>query len=110
DVKAEELELVQYHYYALKSTLEALSYRGSFPSLVSCLQFEKRRFLSLIIANVFQPIMVYQGNEDCDFINFYRETAEAIKFQDSMYENEEIQRRIDTILPILDAKVFFEAH
>ncbi|EDX11833.1 GD19842 [Drosophila simulans] len=111
DVKAEELELVQYHYYALKSTLEALSYKGSFPSLVEYqLQFEKRRFLSLIIANVFQPIMVYQGNEDCDFINFYRETAEAIKFQDSMYENEEIQTRIDTILPILDAKGFLEAH
>lgn len=54
--------------------------------------------------------MVYQGSEDCDFINFYRETAEAIKSQDAMYENGEIQRRIDTILPILDAKGFLEAH
>lgn len=34
DVKAVELELVQYHYYALKITLEALSYKGSIPSLV----------------------------------------------------------------------------
>jgi len=47
DVKAKELELVQYHYYALKKTLEALSYKGLFPSLFEYqLQFERRRFLS----------------------------------------------------------------
>ncbi|XP_036675147.3 uncharacterized protein [Drosophila suzukii] len=111
DVKAKELELVQYHYYALKKTLEALSYKGIFPSLFEYqLQFERRRFLSVIIANVFQPIMVYTGSEDCEFINLYQDTPGGIKFQDSMYENEEIQRRIDTILPVLDAKGLLDAH
>ncbi|XP_052840985.1 uncharacterized protein LOC128255423 [Drosophila gunungcola] len=111
DVLAKETELVQYHYYALKRTLEALSYKGVFPSLFEYqLQFERRRFLSVIIANVFQPIMVYQGSEDCDFVNLYQDTPEGIKFQDSMYESKEIQRRIDRILPILDAKGFLEAH
>ncbi|XP_017082092.2 LOW QUALITY PROTEIN: uncharacterized protein LOC108115247 [Drosophila eugracilis] len=111
EVKDKELELVQYHYYGLKKTLEALSYKGLFPSLFEYqLQFERRRFLSVIIANVFQPIMVYHGSEDCEFINLYQDTPEGIKFQDSMYENEEIQRRIETILPFLDAKGFLDAH
>ncbi|XP_016954402.1 uncharacterized protein LOC108027458 [Drosophila biarmipes] len=111
DVKAKELQLVQYHYYALKKTVEALSYKGFFPSLFEYqLQFERRRFLTVIIANVFQPIMVYTGSEDCEFINLYQDTPEGIKFQDSMYENEGIQRRIDTILPILDAKGLLDAH
>ncbi|XP_017046559.1 uncharacterized protein LOC108091727 [Drosophila ficusphila] len=111
DVKQQETELVQYHYYALKRTLEALSYKGYFPSLFEYqLQFEKRRFLSVIIANVFQPIMVYQGSEDCEFVNLYQDTPEGIKFQDSMYEDMEIQRRVDTLLPVLDAKGLLDAH
>jgi len=67
-------------------------------------------FAGVIIANVFQPIMVYTGSEDCEFINLYQDTPGGIKFQDSMYENEEIQRRIDTILPVLDAKGLLDAH
>jgi len=54
--------------------------------------------------------MVYTGSEDCEFINLYQDTPGGIKFQDSMYENEEIQRRIDTILPVLDAKGLLDAH
>ncbi|KAH8346886.1 hypothetical protein KR059_001926, partial [Drosophila kikkawai] len=111
DVKELETELVQYHYYALKRTLEALNFKGVFPSLFEYqLQFERRRFLSVVIANTFQPIMVYEGCEDPEFVNLYQDTPEGVKFQDSMYENEEIQRRIDTILPILDAKGFLDAH
>ncbi|KAH8361805.1 hypothetical protein KR200_000830, partial [Drosophila serrata] len=111
DIKERETELVQYHYYALKRTLEILNFTGVFPSLFEYqLQFEKRRFQSVIIANTFQPIMVYEGCEDPDFVNLYQDTPSGIKFQDSMYENKEIQRRIETILPILDAKGFLDAH
>ncbi|KAH8382489.1 hypothetical protein KR009_003761, partial [Drosophila setifemur] len=111
DVKDMELELVQYHYYALRRTLEALSFRGHFPSLLEYqLQFEKRRFLSVVIANVFQSIMIYQGSEDPDFEKFFQDTPQSVRFQDSMYENEEMQRRIDKILPILDVKGFLDPH
>ncbi|KAH8327017.1 hypothetical protein KR074_000656, partial [Drosophila pseudoananassae] len=111
EVKERELELVQYHYYSLKKTLEALAYKGYIPSLFEYqLQFERRRFLSVVIANVFQPIMVYEGCEDPEFVNLYQDTPEGIRFQDSIYESEEIQRRIETILPVLDAKGFLDAH
>ncbi|KAH8242918.1 hypothetical protein KR032_003027 [Drosophila birchii] len=111
DIKERETELVQYHYYALKRTLEALNFKGVFPSLLEYqLQFEKRRFLSVIIANTFQPIMVYEGCEDPEYVNLYQDTPEGVKFQDSMYEKEDIQRRIETILPILDAKGFLDDH
>ncbi|KAH8265383.1 hypothetical protein KR038_005418, partial [Drosophila bunnanda] len=111
DIKERETELVQYHYYALKRTLEVLDFKGVFPSLFEYqLQFEKRRFLSVVIANTFQPIVVYEGCEDPEYVNLYQDTPAGIKFQDSMYENKEIQRRIETILPILDAKGFLDAH
>ncbi|EDV43732.2 uncharacterized protein Dana_GF16372 [Drosophila ananassae] len=111
DVKERESELVQYHFYSLKRTLEALSYKGYIPSLFEYqLQFERRRFLSVVIANVFQPIMVYEGCEDPEFVNLYQDTPQGIRFQDSMYESKEIQRRIEEILPILDSKGFLDAH
>ncbi|KAH8294757.1 hypothetical protein KR018_002599, partial [Drosophila ironensis] len=111
DVKERETELVQYHYYALRRALQALSFEGRIPSLFDYqLQFESRRFLCVVIANVFQPIMIYAGCEDPEFVNLYQDTPEGIRFQDSMYENEEIKRRIETILPILDSKGFLDAH
>lgn len=54
--------------------------------------------------------MVYEGCEDPEFVNLYQDTPQGIRFQDSMYENKEIQRRIETILPILDSKGFLDAH
>ncbi|XP_002137532.3 uncharacterized protein [Drosophila pseudoobscura] len=105
NVREKEIELVQYHYYALKQYLDKFSYKGVFPSLHEYqLQFERRRFMTVIIANVFQPIMVYEGTEDPEFVNLYQDTPEGIRFQDSMYACEKVQRIVANILPIMDAK------
>ncbi|KAH8327013.1 hypothetical protein KR074_000646, partial [Drosophila pseudoananassae] len=50
EVKEKEPELVQYHYYALKRTLEALSFQGHIPSLFEYqIEFERRRFCGRIV-------------------------------------------------------------
>ncbi|KAH8295218.1 hypothetical protein KR018_008796 [Drosophila ironensis] len=100
-----EAELVQHHYCAMKETLEALSYKGRFPSLFEYqLQFERRRFMTVIFANTCQPFMVYEGTENPVFANLYQDTPEGIKIQDTMYTNLAVQNRIEKILPVLDAK------
>nr|XP_043067542.1 uncharacterized protein LOC122321523 [Drosophila bipectinata] len=110
-VEEQEAELVQYHYYALKKTLEALSYKDKFPSLFEYqLQFELRRFISVIVATSFQPFMVYEGSENPTFPNLYQDTPEGIRFQDSTYENVAVQKRIAKLLPLLDSKGLLEPH
>ncbi|XP_022232700.2 uncharacterized protein LOC111081074 [Drosophila obscura] len=105
DVKEKETELVQHHYYALKQNLDKFSYKGVFPSLLEYqLQFESRRFMTVLIANLFQPIMVYEGTEEPEFVNLYQNTPEGVRFQDSMYACEKAKRIVEHILPVLDAK------
>ncbi|BFF92959.1 uncharacterized protein DMAD_10901 [Drosophila madeirensis] len=105
EVREKEIELVQHHFYELKKNLEKFSYKGVVPSLHEYqLQFERRRFMTVIIANLFQPIMVYEGTEEPEFLNLYQNTPAGIRFQDSMYACEKVKRIVENILPVLDAK------
>ncbi|EDW58534.2 uncharacterized protein [Drosophila virilis] len=105
DVLARETELVQYYFYELKRILGQFHYEGKLPSLLEFqLQFERRRFLCVVIALVFQPLMIYAGDESPDFCKLYQDTAEAISFQDSVYESDRAQSIVAHLLPIFDAK------
>ncbi|TDG48229.1 hypothetical protein AWZ03_005404 [Drosophila navojoa] len=105
EVLARETELVQYYYYALKRALGQFNYEGKVPSLMELqLQFERRRFLCVIIGLVFQPLMIYNGNDCPDFCKLYMDTPEAISFQDSVYEGVRAQRIVAKLLPFFDAR------
>ncbi|XP_022232701.2 uncharacterized protein LOC111081075 [Drosophila obscura] len=105
DAREKETELVQYHYYAMKKTLAKFSHKCVLPSLLEYqLQFERRRFMSFIIANTLQPLMLYEGTEEPDFYYLYQDTPKAMRFRDSMYASEKVQRIVEKILPMADAK------
>ncbi|KAI8044443.1 hypothetical protein M5D96_000602 [Drosophila gunungcola] len=105
EVRNKESELVEHHYNALKANLERFSYQGPFPSLQEYqLQFERRRFMSLM-AHLFKPFMIYNGSEETsDFSSLYKETPEGLRFQKSVYESEVVLRSATKLLAILDSK------
>ncbi|XP_060649844.1 uncharacterized protein LOC132787023 [Drosophila nasuta] len=99
-----ESELVQIYYYALKSALENLQYKGNFPTLNAFqMQFERRRFAGLLAMN-FQPMMTYVGSDFSGFNDFFDSNPEAIRFQNSLYDRAEIQYIVHKMLPIFDAR------
>lgn len=61
-------------------------------------------YAGVIIGLVFQPLMIYTGNESPDFCKLYLDTPEAISFQDSIYESDRAQRIVEQLLPFFDAK------
>ncbi|XP_017130599.1 uncharacterized protein LOC108148203 [Drosophila elegans] len=105
EVRNKEPELVEHHYNTLKANLERFSYQGMFPSLQEYqLQFERRRFMSLM-AHLFKPFMIYNGSEETsDFSSLYKETPEGLRFQKSVYESEVVLRSATKLLAILDSK------
>uniref|UniRef100_A0A6P4EBA2 Uncharacterized protein LOC108038353 n=1 Tax=Drosophila rhopaloa TaxID=1041015 RepID=A0A6P4EBA2_DRORH len=105
EVQNKEPELLEHHYNALRANLEKFSYKGLFPSLQEYkLQFERRRFMSLL-AHLFKPVMIYNGSEETsDFSSLYKETTEGLRFQKSVYESEVVLRSATKLLEILDSK------
>ncbi|XP_068153155.1 uncharacterized protein [Drosophila tropicalis] len=105
DVRIRQLELVQRHYYALRQNLEKLKYKGNIPTLFEYqLEFQKRHFFAVFVSLVFQPFMVYQGEVLGEFVDFYENTPQAIKFQDSLYSTAKAHEIVAKMLPIFDAK------
>ncbi|EDV90725.1 uncharacterized protein LOC6569838 [Drosophila grimshawi] len=105
DVLAKETKLVQHYYYALKRNLSRFQYKAKLPSLLEFqIQYERRRFLSVAIALVFQPLMIYSGNGVPDFCKLYQDTPEALSFQDSIYECDRAQSIVEQMLSKFDAK------
>ncbi|XP_037730031.1 uncharacterized protein LOC119560580 [Drosophila subpulchrella] len=105
EVRDKEPELVEHHYNALKANLEKFSYKGLFPTLEEYqLQFERRRFMSLM-AHMFKPCMIYNGTEETsDFSSLYKETTEGLRYQTSVYASEAVIRSATKLLAILDGK------
>lgn len=105
EVRDKEPELVEHHYNALKANLEKFSFKGLFPTLEEYqLQFERRRFMSLM-AHMFKPCMIYNGTEETsDFSSLYKDTAEGLRYQKSVYDSEAVIRSATKLLAILDDK------
>ncbi|KAH8242919.1 hypothetical protein KR032_003026 [Drosophila birchii] len=105
EFKDRESELVKHHYNALKSNLEKLSYTGTIPSLQEYqLQFERRRFMSLL-SNLFKPVMIYNGSEKTsDFSSLYKDTPEGLRYQTAVYENDAVLKSTTNLLALLDSK------
>nr|XP_016938106.2 uncharacterized protein LOC108016022 [Drosophila suzukii] len=105
EVRDKEPELVEHHYNALKANLEKFSYKGLFPTLEEYqLQFERRRFMSLM-AHMFKPCMIYNGTEETsDFSSLYKDTTEGLRYQKSVYDSEAVIRSATKLLAILDGK------
>ncbi|KAH8344162.1 hypothetical protein KR084_006506 [Drosophila pseudotakahashii] len=105
EVTDKEPELVEHHYNALKANLEKFSYKGSFPTLQEYqLQFERRRFMSLM-AHMFKPCMIYNGTEGTsDFSSLYKDTEEGLRYQKSVYDSEAVIKSATKLLAILDGK------
>ncbi|KMY89393.1 uncharacterized protein LOC6731728 [Drosophila simulans] len=105
EVRDKESELVEHHYKALKANLEKFSFKGSFPTLQEYeLQFERRRFMSLL-AHMFKPCMIYNGSEETsDFSSLYTDSPEGLRYQESVYASEAVIRSATKLLAILDAK------
>ncbi|BFF92958.1 uncharacterized protein DMAD_10900 [Drosophila madeirensis] len=105
DAREKETELVQHHYYVMKKILAKFTHKCVLPSLLEYqLQFESRRFMSFVIAITLQPLMLYEGTEDPDFSHLYQDTPKARSFRDSMFASEKVQRMVEKILPVVDAK------
>ncbi|XP_017082102.2 uncharacterized protein LOC108115257 [Drosophila eugracilis] len=105
EVRDKESELVEHHFNALKANLEKFSYKGPFPTLQEYqLQFERRRFMSLM-AHMFKPCMIYNGTEGTsDFSSLYKDTEEGLRYQTSVYASEAVIRSATKLLAILDSK------
>ncbi|XP_017051060.1 uncharacterized protein LOC108094800 [Drosophila ficusphila] len=105
EVLDKESELVELYYNALKQSIEKLAYKGLFPSLQEfLLQFERRRFMSLL-SNLFKPVIVYNGSEQSsDLSNLYTENEEGLGFQKAIYDSEVVIRSTTRFLAILDSK------
>ncbi|XP_037714887.1 uncharacterized protein LOC119558551 [Drosophila subpulchrella] len=100
-----ESELVDKYYSDLKANLEKLSYTGLFPSLTEFrLQFERRRFMTLL-SHLFKPVIIYNGDEvTSDFSSLYKETEEGLRFQKSIHASDIVIRSSTRLLAILDGK------
>ncbi|XP_016957089.1 uncharacterized protein LOC108029372 [Drosophila biarmipes] len=109
EVQDLEPALVDKYYSDLKASLEQLAYAGAIPSLQEFrLQFERRRFLSLL-AHLFKPLIIYNGSEvTSDFSSVYKETEEGLRFQKSIYDSEAVIRSATRLLAILDDKGFLD--
>ncbi|SPP80219.1 uncharacterized protein LOC117583248 [Drosophila guanche] len=105
DARERETQLVQLHYCALTKILAKFTHKCVLPSLLEYqLQFERRRFMSFVIAITLQPLMLYEGTEDADFSYLYQDTPKARRFRDSMFASEKVQRMVEKMLPVADAK------
>ncbi|EDV58451.1 uncharacterized protein LOC6542854 [Drosophila erecta] len=111
EVRDKEPELVEHHYKALRANLERFSYKGSFPTLQEyVLQFERRRFMSLL-AHLFKPCMIYNGSEETsDFSSLYAESPDGLRYQKSVYASEAVIRSAAKLLATLDAKGLLDLH
>ncbi|KAH8294758.1 hypothetical protein KR018_002600 [Drosophila ironensis] len=109
EVQEREDELLEHYYHTLKDSLKKLNFQGVFPHIQEFqLQFEQRRFMSLL-AHLFKPVMIYNGTEICsDFSSLYKDTPAGVRYQKAIYENESVHRSVKKLLDRLDSKGVLE--
>ncbi|XP_020811786.1 uncharacterized protein LOC110186837 [Drosophila serrata] len=96
-------EMVQFYYYKLVEALKKLRYSGHIPSLFQFQQqFRVKAFYAAFSTLIFGPIMVYNGNEEASIEKIISTSEKGIRFKDSLYQSEYMQKLLHSSLPFLD--------
>uniref|UniRef100_A0A6P4EV28 Uncharacterized protein LOC108045697 n=1 Tax=Drosophila rhopaloa TaxID=1041015 RepID=A0A6P4EV28_DRORH len=96
-------KLVQFYYYKLKDALKAVKYSGKVPSLFDFQQqFRKRSFYATFASLCFEPVMAYDGKEEASMEQIMTTSEKGLRFQDDIYQREEIRKEMHFTLPFLD--------
>ncbi|XP_017052797.1 uncharacterized protein LOC108095965 [Drosophila ficusphila] len=98
-----QTELVQFYYYKLVEALRKVNYLGKVPSLFDFQQqFRAKAFYAVFSSLIFEPVMVYDGNEDPSIENFLSDDERGLRISDAVIQTEENQKKLHRILPFLD--------
>ncbi|EDX14392.1 GD21201 [Drosophila simulans] len=98
-----QTELVQFYYYRLTEALRKLKYAGRIPSLFDFqLQFRSRGFYAVFCSLIFEPVMQYEGKEDASIEQVLSSSESGMRFKNSVYESENIKKKLSVTLPFLD--------
>ncbi|XP_043653423.1 uncharacterized protein LOC122620157 [Drosophila teissieri] len=96
-------ELVQFYYYKLKDALKKVKYAGCIPTLFDFQQqFRTRAFYAVFASLIFEPFMVYDGEDEVSLEHVISEGKGGMRFKDDVYQQECVRQRLHHTLPYLD--------
>ncbi|XP_020811791.1 LOW QUALITY PROTEIN: uncharacterized protein LOC110186844 [Drosophila serrata] len=95
--------LVQFYYNNLVEALKKLRFSGHIPSLFEFQQqFRAKAFYAAFASLVFAPTMVYTGKEEASVEQIISTSEQGLRFKDSLYQSEYMQKFLLSTLPFLD--------
>ncbi|XP_017017457.1 uncharacterized protein [Drosophila kikkawai] len=101
--REKQSELVQFYFYKLVAALKKVKYSGRIPSLFEFQQqFRTKAFYAVFASLIFEPTMVYNGNEEASMEQILSSSEKGMRFKNDVYQLAEIKRKLQDTLPYLD--------